>query len=142
MNQDIKVSVDAVIFSNDEQAGVSVLLVKRMYEPYKDCWALPGGLVNNDESLEDAARRELKEETGLTVDYLEQVYAFGEPNRDPRNRVISIAYFGMIESTSGHPLAAATDAKEAAWFPLETLPELAFDHTKILEKTLEFLTEK
>jgi 8-oxo-dGTP diphosphatase len=141
MNQDIKVSVDAVIFSNDEHAGVSVLLIKRKYEPFQDRWALPGGLVNNDESLEEAARRELKEETGLTVDYLEQVYAFGEPNRDPRNRVISIAYFGMIES-SGQPLVAATDAKEVAWFTLDNLPDMAFDHKEILELTLEFLTEK
>ncbi len=142
MNQDIKVSVDAVIFSNDENAGVSVLLIKRKYEPFQDRWALPGGLVNNDESLEDAARRELKEETGLSVDHLEQLYAFGEPNRDPRNRVISVAYFGMIESSAGQPVVAATDAKEVAWFTLDNLPDLAFDHKEILEKTLEFLTEK
>lgn len=141
MNQDIKVSVDAVIFSNDEQAGVSVLLIKRKDEPFKDTWALPGGLVNNEESLEEAARRELEEETGLSVDHLEQLYAFSEPNRDPRNRVISVAYFGMLESND-QPLSAQTDAREAAWFALDKLPDLAFDHREILEKTLEFLTEE
>jgi 8-oxo-dGTP diphosphatase len=141
MNQDIKVSVDAVIFSNDEKSGISVLLIKRKHEPFKDRWALPGGLVNNDESLEEAARRELKEETGLSVDHLEQLYAFGKPNRDPRNRVVSVAYFGMIESAK-QPLSASTDAKEAAWFPLENLPDLAFDHQEILDKTLEFLSDK
>src|SRR5436190_22685187 len=92
MNQSIKVSVDAVVFGYDPDEGVSALLIKRKFEPFQKYWALPGGLVKNEESLELAVQRELKEEAGIDVNYLEQLYSFGQPGRDPRNRVISVAY--------------------------------------------------
>jgi 8-oxo-dGTP diphosphatase len=113
-----------------------VLLIKRKFEPFKNQWALPGGLVNNDEPLEEAARRELKEETGIEVNNLEQFHAFGKPGRDPRNRVVSIAYTGLV-SQKDHSLKADTDASEASWFNLNQLPELAFDHMDIIQKARE-----
>jgi 8-oxo-dGTP diphosphatase len=141
MKQEIKVSVDAVIFRNGKADNLSVLLVKRRYEPFQHRWALPGGLVDNDESLEDAARRELKEETGLEVGTLEQLHAFGKPGRDPRNRVVSVAYFGRVNADQ-HVLAADTDAEEAGWFDVNQLPELAFDHNEILQMALTCLQNK
>src|SRR5476649_159302 len=88
--QNIKVAVDAVVFGYTSREGLSVLLIKRNIQPFKDSWALPGGLVDDAESLEEAVQRELKEETGVNINYLEQLYSFGKPGRDPRNRVISI----------------------------------------------------
>lgn len=141
MKQDIKVSVDAVIFSNGKADNLSVLLIKRKYEPFQHHWALPGGLVNNDEALEDAARRELREETGLKVDSLQQVHAFGKPGRDPRNRVVSVAYMGTVAADQ-QTVAAETDAEEAGWFDVNQLPELAFDHSEILQMALRCLQNK
>lgn len=139
--QNIKVSVDAVVFGYDPEEGVSVLLITRKYEPFKGVWALPGGLVLNDESLEAAVKRELKEEAGIDVNYLEQLYSFGKPDRDPRNRVISIAYYGLVRPKD-FQISAQTDAENVAWFNIHKLPRLAFDHKQIVEHAIKRLRGK
>ncbi len=141
MKQDIKVSVDAVVFGYDQERGISLLLIKRKYEPFQKMWALPGGLVLNGESIEDAVNRELKEEAGIDVNYLEQLYSFGAPDRDPRNQVISIAYFGLVRPKDFQH-AAQTDAEDVAWSSIKRLPRLAFDHKKIIEMALKRLRGK
>ncbi|MES9846525.1 MAG: NUDIX domain-containing protein, partial [Candidatus Sedimenticola sp. 6PFRAG5] len=118
-----------------------LLLVKRGSEPFKGHWALPGGFVDIDEDLEACAKRELQEETGVSGVYLEQLYTFGKPDRDPRERVISIAYYALVASEKLE-LRAASDATDAAWFPLEQLPELAFDHNRVIEIAHERLVSK
>jgi len=140
IRQNIKVSVDAVVFGYRDNA-LNVLLIKRGIEPFKNSWALPGGLVLENESLEEAVERELKEETNVTIDYLEQLYSFGKPKRDPRNRVISIAYVALVKPEH-HTIKADTDADDVAWFELKKLPELAFDHHLILEKAKKRLRSK
>jgi 8-oxo-dGTP diphosphatase len=139
--QSIKVSVDAVVFGYDPLEGVSVLLITRKFEPFKNQWALPGGLVLDNESLEHAVRRELKEETGIDVNYLEQLYTFGQPERDPRNRVVSVAYFGLVRPKD-YQLSAQTDAEAVAWFNIKKLPKLAFDHKHILDSAIKRLRGK
>ncbi len=138
----IKVAVDAIVFGYSKQDGVSVLLIRRKYPPYRDCWAIPGGFVLDDESLEDAVKRELLEEAGIEVNYLEQLYTFGDPGRDPRQRIISVAYFAMVKSALYQRLKASTDAEEAQWFPINMLPGLAFDHKKILQIAIERVRAK
>ena len=134
------VTVDTVIFTVQDN-DLKVLLVKRAAEPFRGAWAIPGGFVNIDESLEDAARRELYEETNVSDIYLEQLYTFGGPDRDPRGRVISVAYFALI-SAEHHELAARTDAAEVAWFSVYKLPKVAFDHASIVEYALQRLRYK
>jgi 8-oxo-dGTP diphosphatase len=112
-----------------------VLLIKRLNEPFKGEWALPGGFVDHGEDLESAAMRELSEETGLKVQAPKQVGAFGDPDRDPRGHVISIAYFTEVDKESSY-LKAGSDAGEYRWFPLEVLPKLAFDHIDIIEESI------
>jgi len=124
------VTVDCVVFGLDG-GDLKVLLIERGVEPYAGSWALPGGFVAMDESLDDAARRELAEETGLTDVFLEQLYTFGAPGRDPRGRVVSVAYYGLV-NLADHQLRAATDARAAAWRPAAAAPALAFDHAEIL----------
>jgi 8-oxo-dGTP diphosphatase len=141
MKQDIKVSVDAVVFGYDQDSGISVLLIKRRNEPFQKMWALPGGLVLNGESLDDAVTRELKEEAGIDVNYLEQLYTFGSPGRDPRNQTISVSYFGLVRPQDFQP-AARTDAEEVEWFNIKKLPKLAFDHKKIIELAIKRLRGK
>lgn len=140
LKQNIKVAVDAVIFGY-ESKNLSVLLIKRGVEPFKNSWALPGGLVMDDESLEDAVKRELKEETGVKIDYLEQLYSFGEPNRDPRNRVVSVSYFGLVRPNH-FTIKADTDAEAVQWFPINKTPKLAFDHRNILDMAKKRLQAK
>jgi len=140
ISQNIKVAVDAVVFGY-QQKELSVLLIKRGIEPFKGAWALPGGLVLENESLEHAVERELLEETGVTIDYLEQLYTFGTPKRDPRNRVISVTYFGLV-SPNHFKISANTDAAEVQWFPIHELPKLAFDHNLILTTALQRLQNK
>ncbi|RFZ92488.1 NUDIX hydrolase [Mucilaginibacter conchicola] len=140
-NQNIKVAVDAVVFGYTSKEGLSVLLIKRNIDPFKNSWALPGGLVGDDESLEEAVQRELKEETGVNINYLEQLYSFGKPGRDPRNRVISITYYGLVKPDA-FELQAATDAADVAWFKIKKLPQLAFDHQEILQAAHERLKSK
>ena len=134
------VTVDAVVFGYDD-ADLKVLLIQRDLGPYKGKWALPGGFVGINESLEAAARRELEEETGLTQLYLEQLYTFGEPRRDPRERVISVAYYALVK-LADHAVRAASDARNVAWFPVADLPQLAFDHEEVLDVALRRLKGK
>jgi 8-oxo-dGTP diphosphatase len=141
-NSHIKVAVDAIVFGYSKNDGLSVLLIKRKYEPFKNSWAIPGGFVLQNESLEEAVRRELLEETGISVNYLEQLYSFGEPDRDPRQRVISVAYFALVKSALFQELKATTDAEEAQWFAIHKLPSLAFDHKRILQIAIERVRAK
>ncbi len=138
----IKLAVDAIVFGYSKSDGVSVLLIRRKYEPFKYSWAIPGGFVLDDESLEQAVKRELKEETGVDIQYLEQLYTFGNPNRDPRHRVVSVAYFGLVKSSKFLQLKASTDAEEAQWFGISKLPKLAFDHKEILQSAIERIRTK
>ncbi|HWB27086.1 MAG TPA: NUDIX domain-containing protein [Chitinophagaceae bacterium] len=140
--QELRLAVDAVVFGYSKNQGVSVLLVRRKYDPYKDKWALPGGFVCENESLEEAVMRELNEETGVEVNYLEQLYTFGDPRRDPRQRIVSVAYYGLINSSMYEELKAGTDADEASWFNIEHLPVLAFDHRAIISKATDRLRAK
>ena len=141
VTQKIKVAVDAVVFGYTSKEGLSILLIKRNTNPFKGSWALPGGLVKDEESLEDAVQRELSEETGVSINYLEQLYSFGKPGRDPRNRVISITYYGLVKP-DGLLLKASTDASEAAWFNIKKIPQLAFDHQEIIVTALRRLQSK
>jgi len=141
MKQEIKVSVDAVVFGYEQETGVSALLIKRKLEPFQKMWALPGGLVLNGESLDDAVKRELKEEAGIDVNYLEQLYSFGQPDRDPRNQVVSVSYFGLVRPQD-YQLSAQTDAEDVAWFNIKKLPRLAFDHRKIIDLAIKRLRGK
>lgn len=134
------VTVDLAIFTVREDA-LQVLLVQRGAAPFKDRWALPGGFVREDEPLEQAALRELEEETGVRDVYLEQLYTFGEADRDPRGRVITVAYFALIASDR-QTLAAGTDAAAARWWPAGAPPALAFDHRQILDYAVERLRNK
>jgi 8-oxo-dGTP diphosphatase len=141
-HSDIKVAVDAIVFGYGRTEGVSILLIQRKYPPFKNSWAIPGGFVLNDESLEEAVRRELQEETGIEVNYLEQLYTFGQPKRDPRQRVISVAYFALVKSSLFQQLKASTDAENAQWFNIKSLPALAFDHEDILQAAIERVRTK
>jgi 8-oxo-dGTP diphosphatase len=134
------VTVDIVILTVRD-GKLMVLLIRRKRWPFEGMWAIPGGFVNPDESLEDAAKRELQEETGVRDVYLEQLYTFGDPGRDPRTRVITVVYYALIRSDQLH-VRAADDAEDAGWFRLHDLPELAFDHRKILDYTLQRLRGK
>jgi 8-oxo-dGTP diphosphatase len=135
------VTVDIVVFSLQDQQ-LQLLLVRRGETPFKDKWALPGGFVEMDESLEEAALRELQEETGIGEAYLEQLYTYGEPDRDPRGRVITIAYFALIPADASIRAEGGDDVAEAKWFPLGDLPALAFDHFEIVEYALRRLRYK
>ena len=129
----IFVTVDIVILK-ESKPDQTILLIKRKNSPFQDFWALPGGFVDENEDLEAAAIRELEEETQIKAKYLEQIKAFGKPFRDPRSHVISIAFIGFVsENTITN---AADDAKEVGWFPINNLPDLAFDHLEIINFTL------
>ncbi len=134
------VTADIVIFTI-QKGELKVLLVKRKINPFKGKWAIPGGFVRIGESLEDAAKRELLEETGVKNVYLEQLYTFGEPGRDPRGRVITVAYMALVNSEEIN-LKAATDASDVGWFSVKKIPELAFDHKNILNYSLKRLKWK
>ena len=138
----LKVAVDAIVFGYSKQDGVSVLLIQRKYEPFKGSWAIPGGFVLDNESLEETVERELFEETGIRVNYLEQLYTFGEPGRDPRQRIISVAYVGLVKTSQYQELKASTDAENAKWFSIKKIPPLAFDHKQILSVAVNRLRAK
>lgn len=135
------VTVDVVIFTLLERE-LNVLLVQRKRWPYEGYWAIPGGFINMDESLDSAARRELEEETGVRDVYLEQLYTFGNPKRDPRTRVISVAYFALISSDT-QSIRSSDESMEVRWFPVRRLPgQLAFDHEAILASAMDRLRSK
>lgn len=123
-------TADCVVFGLD-QKDLKVLLIERDREPFAGKWALPGGFVDEDETPEEAARRELAEETGLSGVFLEQLYTFGEPHRDPRGWTVSVAHYALVNIADHQPLAA-DDARNVDWFPVRKPPSLAFDHDKIL----------
>ncbi|HEY6723113.1 MAG TPA: NUDIX domain-containing protein [Polyangiaceae bacterium] len=131
-------TVDCVVFATYDE-GLRVLLIRRGEEPFAGGWALPGGFVRVDETTEAAARRELEEETGLKSAYLEQLYTFSRVDRDPRERVVSVAYYALVKPSA---LAAGSDARSAEWIDVTRLPELAFDHDEILEMALARLRGK
>jgi 8-oxo-dGTP diphosphatase len=134
--QNIAVTVDAVILYR--KAGIlNVLLIKRKNEPFRDQWALPGGFLEENETMEEGAKRELEEETGLKLEKLQQVGAFGTPGRDPRGRTISIAFVGLIDAEP--KVKASDDALDVKWFNMSDLPNLDFDHLKIISEANSLL---
>jgi 8-oxo-dGTP diphosphatase len=134
------VTTDVVLFTI-RNGALSVLLIQRANPPFDGMWALPGGFLEIDEDLAYCAQRELQEETGIQGVYLEQLYTFGSPARDPRERVISVTYFALTRSDSLQP-KASSDAREALWFPVSQLPELAFDHADIIGLARQRLVAK
>ncbi|MEM9943605.1 MAG: NUDIX domain-containing protein [Planctomycetota bacterium] len=133
-------TVDCVVFGLDDE-DLKILLIERGGAPFEGSWAIPGGFVEIDESLDVAARRELEEETGLKKVFLEQLYTFGAPQRDPRERVVTVAYFALVR-LSDHKVKAATDARQALWFSVDDLPKLAFDHDSIIQMAHDRLQAK
>jgi len=133
-------AVDCVVFGLDTD-DLKVLLIQRRIPPFQHAWALPGGFVHLDETLDEAARRELSEEAGVTDVYLEQLYTFGALDRDPRERVVTVAYYALAK-LSDHRIRAATDAMGVGWFALDDLPKLAFDHAHVVEVAHERLRGK
>lgn len=133
-------AVDCVVFGLDV-SDLKVLLIQRRLEPFQHAWALPGGFVHIDETIDAAARRELAEEAGVTDVYLEQLYTFGALQRDPRERVVTVAYYALAK-LSDHRIRAATDAIGVGWFGLDDLPTLAFDHSEILTTATQRLRGK
>lgn len=133
-------TVDIVIFTIQNHA-LKLLLIKRGDAPFKNSFALPGGFVKMTETLDDAAKRELEEETGVKDVYLEQLYTFGDVKRDPRTRIVTIAYMALVDSQK-IKLQASTDASDVGWFDVDSLPSLAFDHDKIISCALDRLRAK
>ncbi|KAA1262127.1 Bifunctional NMN adenylyltransferase/Nudix hydrolase [Rubripirellula obstinata] len=133
-------TVDIVVFGLDAE-DLQVLLIERDGKPFRGQWALPGGFVDVGESPDDAARRELEEETGLSEIFLEQLYTFGNPGRDPREHVVTIAHYALV-NLNEHDVKASSDARNAAWFSINDLPKLAFDHSEILKVALDRLRAK
>lgn len=141
IDQQIKLAVDAIVFGY-EKGVLYVLAVQQKFGVAKDKWVLPGGFIKDDEPLSKGVERELKEETGIDVDYLEQLNTFGEDiNRDPRMRVVSVAYFGLV-SPRRFVLKADTDAKDARWFPVKKVPQLGFDHNDMVMMAHQRLKSK
>ncbi len=139
--QKIKIAVDAIVFGYRNNC-LYVLLIKQKYGPLKNTWVLPGGFVKSDEALSDAVKRELKEEAGIEVNYLEQLYTFGDDiHRDPRFRVVSVAYFALADPAK-FDLRADTDAEDAQWFPLSDIPKLGYDHASIIQVAHQRLKSK
>lgn len=132
------VTTDCVIFGFDGER-LQVLLVERGIEPFKGRWAFPGGFLKMDETAEEGALRELKEETGLEGAYMEQFHTFSAPERDPRERVIAIAYYALVKIQE---VKGGDDAASARWFPLDEIPSLAFDHDYILRMATQRLREQ
>lgn len=130
------VTVDSMIFSVMDEKK-TVLLIKRGRDPYKGLWALPGGFLEMDEEMEDGAARELYEETGLDGVNLRQFHTFGQIGRDPRGRLISVAYIGIVNSQPN--VKGGDDADDARWFDINELPELAFDHDQIIKMGISYL---
>lgn len=135
-------TIDCVIFGLDlDEETLKVMLIQRDVAPYEGVWAIPGGFVRPGETLMQAATRELEEETGIKDVFLEQLYTFGDPDRDPRGWIVSVAYYALV-SPDKHDIRATADAREAQWFPVTSLPRLAFDHDEIFAKALERIRGK
>ena len=134
-------TVDCIVFGLDAQQELKVMLIQRDIPPFQGKWAIPGGFVRLDETLEAAALRELQEETGIHDVFLEQLYTFGDLARDPRDRTVTVAYYALINLTE-QEIKATTDAREAAWFALSEIPQLAFDHDQILQTAIARLRSK
>jgi 8-oxo-dGTP diphosphatase len=132
-------TVDVAIVTREPQPRV--LLIRRKNDPFAGSWALPGGFVDENERLADAARRELEEETGVAASDLEQLYTAGDPGRDPRGWTVSVAYLAQVDPGVLKPVAA-DDADEVGWFPLTALPPLAFDHAMLLNRVRARLTDR
>ncbi len=130
------VTADVALFT--KETPTRVLLIRRKHDPFAGLWALPGGFIEMDETLEESARRELLEETGLAVGKLEQLHTFGDPGRDPRGRTITVLFAGIVGDVQA---LAADDAAEVAWFSLRRLPPLAFDHQKVLKLAKAWLAQ-
>ena len=133
-------TTDCVVFGLDDE-DLKVLLIQRDLPPFEGRWALPGGFVRVGEPVDESARRELREETGLRNVFLEQLYTFGAPDRDPREHIVTVAHYALVNLVQ-HAPKADTDARNAAWFALDDIPKLAFDHKKILSCALERLRGK
>lgn len=141
MASDVRVTVDAVVFAIHEDS-LEVLLIKRKYEPFKSCWALPGGFLDDqDKNLDKAAARELYEETNVKDVYLEQLYTFGAVGRDPRGRTVTVSYMALLAQEE-FELHASSDASGVAWWPVKELPRLAFDHADIISYAIQRLKYK
>ena len=134
-------TVDSVIFGLDASSRLKVLLVQRDHEPFLNHWALPGGFVNETETLEDAALRELEAKTGVIDIFIEQLFTFGTPKRDPRGHVVTVAYYALI-NLEEHQIGSETTSKDVNWFSLDKLPSLAFDHNEILKSAIDRLRGK
>lgn len=134
------IATDVVIFTIKDN-GLNVLLIQMKKEPFADAWAMPGGLVNPDESVDDSAKRNLSLKAGVKNIYLEQLYTFGSPDRDPFGRVVSVAYFALIQSNDIE-LRTTKDYKDVAWFPVKKLPKMAYDHKEMLALAVERLKAK
>ena len=130
------VTADCVVITKEEQP--KVLLIQRGADPYKGCWAFPGGFMNMDETTEQCAIRELEEETGLRVSDVHQIGAYSKVDRDPRGRTITVAYLAIIDEPV--QVTGQDDAAKAEWFPLSALPELAFDHAEIMQDAVRVYT--
>ena len=131
------ITADAVIFGFDG-SKLQVLLIRRKEAPYAECWALPGGFMHMNETIEECAKRELQEETGLVSPYMKQLGVFSAVDRDPRNRVVTVAFYALVKMQS---VRGGSDAKEARWCPIDEMPSLAFDHKEILGAALERLRQ-
>jgi 8-oxo-dGTP diphosphatase len=136
LKQNIKVAADAIVLAGHGHER-SLLVIKRRFPPYEGMWAIPGGFVEDNEDLEDAAIRELEEETGLRVATMEQLYTFGKPGRDARGRTITVTYYTVIHEPQ--PVKGADDAAEAAWVPVKDITALAFDQMEMLQMVLKRL---
>lgn len=137
-------TVDIVVFGVSDDPAYSslrVLLIERKHAPFKGLSALPGGFVNMNETIDKAAYRELREETSIKPSYLEQLYTFGDPKRDPRERVVSVAYYALVRSTD-HQISAGSDAARVTWHEIDRVPQLAFDHKLILSTAIQRLRAK
>jgi len=132
------VTADCIVITKETEP--KVLLIQRGNEPYKGCWAFPGGFMGMDETTEECAIRELEEETGLVVSHVQQIGAYSKVDRDPRGRTITIAYLALIDSPV--PIKGQDDAASAQWFPLSTLPPLAFDHAEIMRDAVKLISDK
>ncbi|OFX88674.1 MAG: hypothetical protein A2W99_04185 [Bacteroidetes bacterium GWF2_33_16] len=135
------VCADIIVFTSSK-INSEILLIKRKFDPYKDKWALPGGFVDIDEELDSAAYRELEEETSITNIKLEQFRAFGKIGRDPRGRTVSVVYYGFLPESEKSMAIANSDAAEAKWYNIDSLPPLAFDHDEIIKLAIKSYLHK